>query len=61
MNTQLGVAPIDAARLLGVSRSTIYRIINAGHLRTVKIGRRTIVPVSAINVLLEEGSVKKCL
>jgi excisionase family DNA binding protein len=59
MNSQLGVAPIEAARLLGVSRSTIYRIMNRGQLRTVKIGRRTIIPVSAITALLEEGSTSK--
>lgn len=33
----------DAAEILGVGRSTIYRLIAAGEIGTVKIGRRTLV------------------
>ena len=32
----------DTAHLLGVGRSTLYRLIDAGRLRTVKINNRTL-------------------
>ncbi len=59
METQIGISPIEAAHCIGVSRSTIYRIIKSGQLRTIKIGRRTIVPVSALTTLVEHGMVGK--
>lgn len=34
----------DACQQLGVGRSTMYELIAAGTLSTVKIGRRTLVP-----------------
>lgn len=39
----------EAAELLGVGRSTIYELIGAGALASVKIGRRTLVPAEAID------------
>ena len=37
-----------AAALAGVGRTTIYAAIGAGRLRSVKVGRRRLVPASAI-------------
>jgi excisionase family DNA binding protein len=37
-----------AAMLAGVGRTTIYAAIGAGRLRSVKVGRRRLVPASAI-------------
>lgn len=34
----------DACRRLGIGRSTLYELIKAGELRTVKIGSRTLIP-----------------
>lgn len=34
----------DACRRLGVGRSTLYELIKAGEIRTIKIGTRTLVP-----------------
>jgi excisionase family DNA binding protein len=39
----------DAMRLLSMSRSVIYEQIRAGRLRTVKQGRATLIPASAIS------------
>jgi excisionase family DNA binding protein len=33
---------------LGISRTALYDLINAGKLRTVKIGRRRLVPIESI-------------
>jgi len=48
-------APInDAAKSLGVCRSTIYTLINEGKLTTVKIGRRTLVKADSIRALVDQ-------
>lgn len=33
---------------LGISRTAIYELIECGKLKTVKIGRRRLVPIEAI-------------
>lgn len=38
----------DAARQLGVSRSTFYTLLREGAVGTVTIGRRRLVPASAL-------------
>ncbi|GIL25711.1 helix-turn-helix domain-containing protein [Actinocatenispora comari] len=43
----------DAARLLGVGRSTAYDLIAGGLLRSVKIGRRRLVPREAITETID--------
>lgn len=48
-----GVSIDEAARLIGVSRRTVYELVARGRLRTCKLGRRRIVPVAAIDELLE--------
>lgn len=50
----LAVGVNDAARLLGVSRDTIYRLINSGKLKSVKLGGRRVVPIRELERLLEE-------
>ena len=44
----INLSIIDAARALGVGRSKLYELINAGHLDTVKLGTRTLVRVASI-------------
>ncbi len=39
----------EAAVLLSISRSAIYRLMKAGELQTVKIQKRRLVPRSAIH------------
>lgn len=38
----------EAAEALRLSRSLLYELIRSGRLRTVKAGRRRLVPVSAL-------------
>lgn len=43
------IAVSEAARRLGLGRTTVYAEIAAGRLRTVKAGRRRLVPVAALD------------
>jgi excisionase family DNA binding protein len=45
----------EAAVLYGLSRSTIYVLMDAGKLRSVKIGGRRLIPRDALEALLSEG------
>jgi excisionase family DNA binding protein len=45
----------DTACALGVGRTKIYELINAGRLETVKIGRRTLVRTASIRAVVGEG------
>lgn len=47
----------EACSALGVSRSTIYRLMDGGHLQAVKIGRRRLIRREAIAALVELGTV----
>ena len=46
----------DAAKALGLGRTTIYALIRDGRLETAKVGRRTLIKVASIRRLVgEEG------
>ncbi|MEU8122178.1 helix-turn-helix domain-containing protein [Spirillospora sp. NPDC049024] len=44
----------EAAERLRVSRWTLYNLIRSNQLRTVKIGRRRLVPVAALGEYLDQ-------
>jgi excisionase family DNA binding protein len=46
------VSIVEAARICGLSRATVYRLIAQKKLITVKVGARRLVPLAAINALL---------
>ena len=50
----MAMSPRDAARAIGISRSSLYRLIKQGRIRTVKLGSRTLVPTSALAELINE-------
>lgn len=45
----------EAQRALGIGRTTAYHLIEAGKLEKVKIGRRTLIKISSIKALADEG------
>ena len=51
--TRLTFSVAEAAQALGVSRTLAYELARTGQLRTVKLGRRLVVPRSAVTELLE--------
>ena len=48
----------EAARAVGISRATLYRLVQQKRLATVKIGSRRLVPVTALDNLLEKAIAK---
>ncbi|WP_018653809.1 helix-turn-helix domain-containing protein [Actinomadura flavalba] len=52
--TELVLTVDEAAERLRVSRWTLYNLIRSGQLRTVKIGRRRLVPINALSECLEQ-------
>jgi excisionase family DNA binding protein len=48
----------EAARAVGISRATLYRLVQQKRLVTVKIGSRRLVPVTALDNLLEKAATK---
>jgi excisionase family DNA binding protein len=45
----------EAAKLLGVSRVTIFRRLAEGRIGSIRFGRRRLIPVHALETLLREG------
>ncbi|MFO0800497.1 MAG: helix-turn-helix domain-containing protein [Gemmataceae bacterium] len=49
---------VEAARFLGVSRSLIYKLIDAGVLPSVKIGNARRIPIRAVRDLAADHVVR---
>lgn len=47
----------EAATVLGVSRTSVYQELQAGRLRSVKVGRRRLIPSSAIAEFIGDRAV----
>lgn len=52
----LNVAITEAARLLGVGRSTIYDLMNDGRLKSIRLGTRRLVTLASVRALVAELS-----
>lgn len=39
----------EAARVLRISRDTTYELLRSGQLRSIKVGRRRLIPAVAIH------------
>ena len=48
----------EAAKVLGISRSSAYECVRRGELRAVRLGRRLVVPRSAVTELLQGPQVE---
>jgi excisionase family DNA binding protein len=49
----LAVSVNDAARALGLGRTSIYAMIGDGRLETFKLGRRTLIKTASIRRLVD--------
>jgi excisionase family DNA binding protein len=45
----------EAGRLLGIGRSASYLAVKRGDIPVIRLGRRIVVPIKALDRLLEEG------
>jgi excisionase family DNA binding protein len=46
------ISQCDAARLLGVERTTIWRMCGRGDLARVRIGRRSLITMESVNAFI---------
>ncbi len=46
----------EAAGLLGIERDLAYELVRSGQLRTVRLGRRIVVPRGALDELLDRSA-----
>ena len=49
----LAVSVEEAARLIGVGRSTMFALVQSGSVRSVRVGARRLVPTRALEEFLE--------
>jgi excisionase family DNA binding protein len=64
MRQQPNIAPdekrafhvLEAAAIYRLSRSTLYKMMAAGALRTVKIGGRRLIPRDVLEALISDGT-----
>lgn len=50
--TRLTRKPEEAAPMLGIGRPAVYALIRSGELRHVKVGRKILIPLAAIEEFL---------
>jgi excisionase family DNA binding protein len=52
----LSVSFKEAAEITSVSRSTLRRQAASGRLKTIRLGRRRVIPFEALKDLIREGT-----
>lgn len=57
---RLGFSPEEARQTLGISKSLIWKLINNGEIKTIRLGHRHIIPKSEIERLFEVDNVIDC-
>jgi len=57
MDNMLAISVTEAAAALGISRSAAYQAAREGKLPTRKVGRRILVPVSALQRWLDTDKI----
>lgn len=48
----LAVSPDTAAELLGIGRTKLYELLDAGRIASLKVDRRRIIPMKALEAFL---------
>ena len=56
MTEKLAYTVDELSSALGIGRTKIYQLIEAGQFRPVKIGRRTLIPADQVFALLANQS-----
>jgi len=45
----------DTGKALGVGRTSVYALLTTGQLRSIKIGRRTLVPATEVAAYIDRA------
>lgn len=53
---RLAVSVTEACEMIGIGRTKIYELIRDGRLKSVKVGRRTLLSVASIEALIATAS-----
>lgn len=53
------IKPREVAEILGTSPNFIYTILESGELPGIKVGGRWLVPISAVDELLDRAAAPK--
>ena len=53
MEERLAVSVPEAAKMLGLGRTSTWMLVRQGTLRSVRINKRVLIPRSAIEAILE--------
>jgi len=56
--TPLSVSVPEAARLLGLSRSSTYAAVKRGEIPSVRVGGRVLIPMSRLHDLIDPPAEK---
>lgn len=56
MSDVLAYSVPDAGRVLGIGKTTVRKLINAGELRPFKLGARTLIRADALRALIDRRS-----
>ena len=51
---KLLLTPVEAAKALGIGRSKVYELLQAGQLKSVRIGSCRRIPLDALHELLAD-------
>ena len=55
---RMAVCVEEAAEMLGLGRSTVFELVKAGSLASVKVGKRRLIPIRELAALLDRLSKK---
>jgi excisionase family DNA binding protein len=52
----LTISVSDAAKAIGIGKTTLYRLINTGQVTPVRIGRRTLIETASVRALVKDAA-----
>ena len=58
IDRRLCVTVPEAAKMLGISRNFCYQLVREGKLPSIRFGKRILIPLAALEKMLEEGGVQ---
>lgn len=54
---RVAFSPREVAEMLGIAPSTLYRYMNAGEIRSLKVGGRRFISMTAVNAFVDASRV----